>query len=208
MHTPSTLLYLQVKTTQPRRYLVRPNQGLLFPGQTEQIQILLVEKDKVSLWQSYERLGQSALDSNKDKFVVQSSRVSPEDGLKTGDYEKLTNFWAKAVSNTSAYPVFNTKLPVKLVAKEDGAAADAAETKPSAVSSTRAMPKTTASSKDVNSMPPDQIKAELTKLRGKYDELVSFSVNLTAERDILNNTLEQTKRELYKYVHTKVGSSQ
>merc|ERR1712032_487358 len=37
---------------------------------------------------------------------------------------------------------------------------------------------------------------EVTNLRKKYDELVAFSVNLTAERDILNNTLEQTKREL------------
>jgi hypothetical protein len=35
-------------------------------------------------------------------------------------------------------------------------------------------------------------------LRRKYDELVAFSVNLTAERDILNNTLEQTKRDLNK----------
>ena len=37
---------------------------------------------------------------------------------------------------------------------------------------------------------------EISSLRRKYDELVTFSVNLTAERDILNNTLEQTKREL------------
>jgi len=35
----------------------------------------------------------------------------------------------------------------------------------------------------------------LTNLRRKYDEVVSFSVNLTAERDILSNTLEHTKRD-------------
>merc|ERR1712151_963035 len=45
-------------------------------------------------------------------------------------------------------------------------------------------------------MSPDQLFSEVTNLRKKYDELVAFSVNLTAERDILNNTLEQTKREL------------
>lgn len=45
-------------------------------------------------------------------------------------------------------------------------------------------------------MTPEQMFAEITNLRRKYDELVSFSVNLTAERDILNNTLEQTKRDL------------
>ena len=47
-------------------------------------------------------------------------------------------------------------------------------------------------------MTPPQLFAEISSLRKKYDELVSFSVNLTAERDILNNTLEQTKRELNK----------
>ena len=49
-------------------------------------------------------------------------------------------------------------------------------------------------------MTPPQLFAEIASLRKKYDELVSFSVNLTAERDILNNTLEQTKRELNKEV--------
>merc|ERR1711957_228466 len=48
----------------------------------------------------------------------------------------------------------------------------------------------------LDNMSPEQLLSEVTNLRRKYDELVSFSVNLTAERDILNNTLEQTKREL------------
>mmetsp|Transcript_16691 Transcript_16691/g.36488 ORF Transcript_16691/g.36488 Transcript_16691/m.36488 type:complete len:328 (+) Transcript_16691:33-1016(+) len=187
----------KVKTTQPRRYLVRPNQGLIHPGGTEQVQILLVEKDKVQLWQAYERLGQSALDSSKDKFLVQSTKVAPSEGLKAGDYEALSNFWTKVMANTSSHGVFNTKLPVKLTASEDGGAS-----KDTPTTSTKSMPKTVATnSKDVNSMSSDQLKAELTNLRSKYDELVSFSVNLTAERDILNNTLEQTKRELNKYLH-------
>eukprot|EP00527_Entomoneis_sp_CCMP2396_P009224 CAMPEP_0198138140 /NCGR_PEP_ID=MMETSP1443-20131203/1552_1 /TAXON_ID=186043 /ORGANISM="Entomoneis sp., Strain CCMP2396" /LENGTH=361 /DNA_ID=CAMNT_0043799787 /DNA_START=64 /DNA_END=1149 /DNA_ORIENTATION=- len=206
----------KVKTTQPRRYLVRPNQGLIQPGQSEEVQILMVEKDKVSLLQSFERLGQSALDSSKDKFLVQSTRVGPSEGLKAGDYEKLSNYWTKVMSNTSAYGVFNTKLPVKLVAEMSGAAttADVAAKSPSAAgaagttrsaaavtTTAKSMPKTITSSKDVNVMSSESLRSELSNLRHKYDELVSFSVNLTAERDILNNTLEQTKRELNKYLH-------
>lgn len=204
----------KVKTTQPRRYLVRPNQGLLLPGQTEQIQILLVEKDKVSLWQSYERLGQSALDSSKDKFLVQSCTVSPEEKLNASDYEKLSNFWTKVMSNTSSHGVFNTKLPVRLIAKNNEAEirvpASSAAAAPAAAATSRsaskAMPKPASSVKDPSSMTIDQLRAELTNLRGKYDELVSFSVNLTAERDILNNTLEQTKRELNKYVYKSAAN--
>merc|ERR1712137_103607 len=52
-------------------------------------------------------------------------------------------------------------------------------------------------------MTPPQLFAEISSLRKKYGELVSFSVNLTAERDILNNTLEQTKRELNKEVASR-----
>ena len=200
-----------MKTTQPRRYLVRPNQGLIQPGQTEQIQIVLVEKDKVTLWQSFERLGQSALDSSKDKFLVQSCRVKPEENLTPSDYEKLSNFWTKVMSNTSLHGVFNTKLPVKLVAKEGGSAVMADSSTAAAVAAStktvsKAMPKPVTSGKDPSSMTTDQLRSELTNLRGKYDELVSFSVNLTAERDILNNTLEQTKRELNKYVYKSAAN--
>merc|ERR1712137_1476371 len=69
-------LAFKVKTTQPRRYLVRPNQGLVAPNGTETVSILLVDKDKQTLLQSHARLGQSALDNSKDKFLVQSCAVS------------------------------------------------------------------------------------------------------------------------------------
>jgi hypothetical protein len=49
---------------------------------------------------------------------------------------------------------------------------------------------------NVQDMTSEQLLTEVNNLRRKYDELVAFSVNLTAERDILNNTLEQTKRDL------------
>merc|ERR1712194_470461 len=52
---------------------------------------------------------------------------------------------------------------------------------------------------------PDQLYDEVASMRRKYDELVAFSVNLTAERDILNNTLEQTKRDLNREMATRTA---
>ena len=187
--------------------------------------ILLVEKDKNSLLQSYERLGQSALDHAKDKFLVQSCTVSSSfsskfmnDKDKGTDnstlYEALNGMWTNPTSGGSSSKLENKKLHVRLTVKDgnnDGpgggggkgvTAAQAAMLKPHETSQA-----------DVEGMTPPQLFAEISGLRKKYDELVSFSVNLTAERDILNNTLEQTKRELNKEVanrsalENKVGGS-
>jgi len=187
----------KVKTTQPRRYLVRPNQGLIAPGVTETVSILLVEKDKQLLLQSYERLGQSGLDGSKDKFLVQSCPVGPAfaskaDGDASELYDALTSMWNSVTSGGSAASISNKKLHVRHVV-QDGAF------------SSRASPATSkgpspaklegASTANLDNMTQEQLVSELTKYRRKYDELVSFSVNLTAERDILSNTLEQTKRD-------------
>lgn len=182
---------LQVKTTQPRRYLVRPNQGLIAPGGSETISIILVEKDKHVLLQSYDRLGQSALDHSKDKFLVQSTVVSldfskqynaTKNSKETSD--ALTSMW-NAIASSGSANIFNKKLHVRHVV-EDGAGTKTA------------VPPRHDTSSVIENMTPEQMSQEITTLRRKYDELVAFSVNLTAERDILNNTLEQTKRDLNK----------
>ena len=207
----------QVKTTQPRRYLVRPNQGVVSPGGTETVSILLVERDKQILLHSYDRLGQSALDHSKDKFLVQSCTV--EDGFAAkygaekaraggGDgkvstiskemTDQLTGMWNSA--SASGHDTYNKKLHVRHVVEGVAAAgaSPAAGSATAASATSTASPSLSASDKTVSpeSMSPQQMLAEITSLRRKYDELVSFSVNLTAERDILNNTLEQTKRDL------------
>lgn len=188
-----SLLAPQVKTTQPRRYLVRPNQGLIAPGKSETISILLVEKDKQTLLQSYERLGQSGLDHSKDKFLVQSCEVSSSFAAKaSGDsnelYEALTTMWNTVTQSGSQTPLYNKKLHVRHVVQDSGASSARAAAPVS-------FKPESAGSKDMKSMSSDEIANELANLRRKYDELVSFSVNLTAERDILSNTLEQTKRD-------------
>jgi hypothetical protein len=206
-HSDLTLLIhciqiLQVKTTQPRRYLVRPNQGLIGPGGSETVQIILVEKDKASLLQSYQRLGQSALDHSKDKFLVQSCTVP--DSFTTSfqadqnGYDSLSTLWTSVTAPGSSSAVANKKLHVRHEVGEGGAPSAGAG---AAGSMDRSATKHETSLKAMEGMSQEQLLAEVTGLRRKYDELVAFSVNLTAERDILNNTLEQTKRDLNREVN-------
>jgi len=161
---------------------------------------LLVEKDKLALLQSYQRLGQSALDHSKDKFLVQACVVS-SDFVSQYDsgagYDALTQMWTTVTASGSQTPVSNKKLQVKHKVAEHAAAAAAA-----AVSTSTPMPERaeTSSMQAMEKMSHQELLAEIANLRRKYDELVAFSVNLTAERDILNNALEQTKRDLNREV--------
>eukprot|EP00536_Pseudo-nitzschia_multiseries_P006926 jgi/Psemu1/194171/e_gw1.154.76.1 len=184
----------KVKTTQPRRYLVRPNQGLIAPGTSETISILLVEKDKQVLLQSHERLGQSGLDHSKDKFLVQSCTVdnsfaAKKSGSQTELYDALTSMWNSVASGGSSASLQNKKLHVRHIVDASAAGAGGGASPGSG-----AAPSAKGGA-GLTDMSAEQISSELSNLRRKYDELVSFSVNLTAERDILSNTLEQTKRD-------------
>jgi len=42
----ATAVAFKVKTTQPKRYLVKPNQGVLEAGASDRIQIQIVPKDR------------------------------------------------------------------------------------------------------------------------------------------------------------------
>jgi hypothetical protein len=132
--------------------LVRPNQGLIPAGGSEVVQILLVEKDKNQLLASYNSLGAAALDHCKDKFLVQSVAVSPEQAANLQEYDQLTALWA---SNPVA--VANKKLRVRH--RVGGSSMHNAV--------------------NPHDMTKEQLIAELTALRRKYDELVAF-----AKRDL------------------------
>ena len=200
---------LQVKTTQPRRYLVRPNQGLIAPGKEEKVTILLVEKDKNSLLQQYESLGPAALETCKDKFLVQSVAVSAEQAESLTEYDQLTALWTNIQSvapptdptNPNATATTHPKAATankKLHVQHKVIGSASQTNNDNNVTSTGA-PAAPAPARPIahpERLSKEQLIVELTHLRKKYDELVGFSVNLTAERDVLNNTLEQTKRDL------------
>lgn len=173
---------------------------MIAPGGTEVVQILLVEKDKTMLLQSYNTMGESALETCRDKFLIQSIAVEDPQKKETlaNNYEELTTFWTQMTS--MKHPgIANKKLPVRHTV--DAAAAAATGGSPSPQQHVRHH------QTPIDSMSVSELSAELTSLRTKYDELVSFSVNLTAERDMLNNTLEQTKRDLQLAVAATTTSS-
>eukprot|EP00558_Chaetoceros_sp_UNC1202_P011242 CAMPEP_0197252484 /NCGR_PEP_ID=MMETSP1429-20130617/61599_1 /TAXON_ID=49237 /ORGANISM="Chaetoceros sp., Strain UNC1202" /LENGTH=324 /DNA_ID=CAMNT_0042714883 /DNA_START=37 /DNA_END=1011 /DNA_ORIENTATION=- len=212
-------LAFKVKTTQPRRYLVRPNQGIVAPGTSETVNILLVEKDKQMLLQSFDRLGQSALDHSKDKFLVQSCIVdeafakdyvakkakssensSVEASKAAKDLaESLTSMWNTSSSREDVL-IYNKKLQVRHVVASSPTDAKAG---PAPGQTSRSVGGHTSERTSLENMTTNQMFMEISSLSRKYDELVTFSVNLTAERDILNNTLEQTKRDLNREIANK-----
>jgi len=186
------------------------------------VSILLVDKDRQVLWSTFDRLGQSALDHSKDKFLVQSCEVSDEFSSQFrnelrgegGQYKKelaesLTEMWNSVTSKTTV-PLFNKKLHVRHVV-ETGIAGDGTADAGTALAGGKAagLPPLLQEGVDklsnTGKMSSEQLLDEVTSLRRKYDELVAFSVNLTAERDILNNTLEQTKRDLNREMATRMA---
>lgn len=221
--TSTEHLAFKVKTTQPRRYLVRPNQGVIPPGKSETIAIIIVEKDRQNLLETYDRLGQSALDHSKDKFLVQSCVVSKEFASKFIDKqseteggnslklnkelaETLTSMWNEAVSNPSTL-LSNKKLHVKHIVSDSSKTEEVASTALPTTSASAIQPSLQRMERtSLEGMSHEQVLLELSKVHRKYDELVSFSVNLTAERDILNNALEKTKRDLQQEMAARVNS--
>ena len=193
---------------------MRPNQGVLSPGANVEVTILLVDKDQQLLLQNYDKLGfsQEAFDAaTKDKFLVQSAGLLKEyehlsstsiESLSKRDSEQLTSFWNKVAKSSDTA---NKKLLVRHIVMDDGETAAAntpSSSTAAAVIAAAAASKSTvaaaglADESDYSDMTPEKLIAEVKSLRKKYDDLVMFSVNLTAERDILNNSLEQTQREM------------
>lgn len=112
--------------------------------------------------------------------------------------DKLTGMWNQASSGS--VEIHNKKLQVRHTVTPSAAPAPRVKTESNSRSGSSSnvsgAPSSSSDKVPPKDMTPQQLLTEITSLRRKYDELVSFSVNLTAERDILNNTLEQTKRDL------------
>lgn len=141
-----------------------------------------------------------------DDFAGQFRVDDKQDG--GGQYKKelveaLTSMWNGVASGASDVPVYNKKLHVKHVVDVtaiqekggDNTTIGGSNNAPSVSSASNAM--------SADKMSREQLAEENSSLKRKYDELVAFSVNLTAERDILNNTLEQTRRDLNREVASR-----
>ncbi|CAN0130934.1 unnamed protein product, partial [Hapterophycus canaliculatus] len=117
----------QVKTTEPRRYLVRPNQGLVGPGGSEMVNVLLIEKECNQLLREGMR-NPPSLSKISDKFLVQTAGLGDRESavLKSvtaaKQSEALTRIWA--TFNKTA--IRNKKLNVRVFISSSAAQSFAA----------------------------------------------------------------------------------
>eukprot|EP00903_Cladosiphon_okamuranus_P005944 g5873.t1 len=117
----------KVKTTEPRRYLVRPNQGVVGPKDIEAVNVYLIEKECNQLLREGIQTP-SSLGKVNDKFLVQTVALGDrESALLTSvtaakQSEALTKIWA--TFNKGA--IRNKKLNVRLSLTNGGAATLAA----------------------------------------------------------------------------------
>ena len=165
--TPNHIAF-KVKTNQPLRYLVRPNQGIVAPNCTESVTITLVKNDKQTLLKSFDRFGQSALDHLKDKFLVQSCRVD-DDFIKS--YHKSSMEIWRAASSCENSSICNKKLQVRyLVARvhDEGDVSKGCAGGDGIEPCADSLPKAPV------------LLTEISSLCRKYDQLFTFSVLFVA----------------------------
>jgi len=205
----------KIKTTAPKRYLVRPNQGLLAPGGAQTVDIILVERDHIAL---RDDSAKGAEAEEKDKFLVQTTAVQSDllqgwaDKPPEEKSEKIISLWSsvdkKAITGRRLKVRFTRPAvnDTTLGAEKSGKDAPARATSSTSQweankQNVKAQVAAGATPPTISSMDnPEAIYTEVTNLRKKYDDLVAFTVNLTAERDMLNNELGETKRDLQREV--------
>ena len=71
-NTSTGRIAFKVKTTKPKRYLVRPNQGLIDVDRDSTVTVILQQKDCEELIEGKEDTGSS------DKFLVQSVKIEDD----------------------------------------------------------------------------------------------------------------------------------
>ncbi|CAM9476570.1 unnamed protein product, partial [Ectocarpus sp. 4 AP-2014] len=105
----------KVKTTEPRRYLVRPNQGMIGPGEREAVNVYLIEKECNLLIHEGVQTP-SSLGKVSDKFLVQTVGLGEGEASLLASVaaakqtEALTKIWA--TFNKTA--IRNKKLNVRV----------------------------------------------------------------------------------------------
>jgi len=184
----------KIKTTTPDRYLVKPNHGLIHQDAIAEISIVVVQtkkKDIVTKAKSHNAI------KCTDKFLIQSSIVDQlvvcelENKTSSELAEAITRLFSKRekkLLNAKKLLVDFTYTELngenryqfdKEVAKESIKKMSLDTTAPASVPGT-----------------PEAMFAEIVALRKKYDDLVAFTVKLTAERDSLSSDLYIAKSKL------------
>lgn len=215
----NTILAFKVKTTAPKRYIVRPPQGFVRPGETASILLSMVQRDADNLWKDAVATNGEQVKCD-DKFQVQFAVIPNEfysKHLNTDMDDKtvnssIQNLWKSLAEQdkeqqrktiTSQRLTTRFEFPMNLatpaVAPSNypalGGAVPGGATSPTPAADLAARP-----NKDHVPGSPEAIFSELTALRKKYDDLVAYTVVLSGERDFLNQELEEVQVKLQKEV--------
>eukprot|EP00904_Undaria_pinnatifida_P005199 jgi/Undpi1/1809/HiC_scaffold_12.g05196.m1 len=221
----------KVKTTEPRRYLVRPNQGMVAPGKTGPVNVYLIEKECNVLLQS-----PATLDKVTDKFLVQSVALGDTESAMISSVatskqaEALSKVWA----TFSKSAISNKKLNVQVSLSRSTAGSQSPTTAGTAtgISPTRLADGNAAAfvsparptapppphnagvgrgygaengRRDVGRGGGGGLEDDSRMLAHKYEDLVNYTANLTEERDDLNQSLEEAKKALQREMATRIA---
>lgn len=208
-------IVFKVKTTKPKRYVVKPNQGILAGRGSEMVKIVLMRSEKNELLQRMHQNSDDALDGalegGRDRFLVQAVQVEEALYASSADMklkekmELLTKTWGDVPSSA----VKKQKLEVSFDLGESENRSD-----PSAIADSvrRGMTARTGTSRSDAAASSaaaeggqEELLEEVRRLRRQYDELVDFSVRLTAEREVLQKHLETTKAQWMKEMSARMA---
>lgn len=179
-------LAFKIKTTNPKRYLVRPHQGLIAPYDSQTVTILMIEKEKHLLIEEYSvnPKKKSNIFRTKDKFLVQSYMISAPVNVENCE-ETLDLLWG----TISKFKFANNTLNVRC------AIVDFAMSTTSSITSTDNMSLTASHTTDRHHS-STMLYNELISLRKKFLDLSSFSEHLISEHDVLKCSIDENKLKL------------
>ena len=196
----------KIKTTQPTWYIVKPSQHVIDVGNYKDIEISIVENESnrfldQALTNTYEKL-------DKHRFLVQSRTISNEEyeKISTASEQQRLNEFVSLWDSTLNEP-YKLKLKVEFVYPESSTSSNSNTQRQQAqiisknaqIIEERLLKKKSAMiDGKADDLPTSEATttAELVSLRRKFDSVVEYTVQLTAERDILVTQLEEKKREL------------
>jgi len=177
----SEYLAFKIKSTNPKRYLVRPHQGLVAPYESQKVTILMIEKEKNMLLDEHCSKKKTNMFGTKDKFLVQSYYVS-RSLINTEQYTEhaLTIMWG----TVSKFKFTNNTLSVRCTVVDF------------AMSTTSSIVSSDSFSASYDRQSGNGLGNELSSLRKRYADLSSFSEHLLAERDRVRDSVEENRMKL------------
>lgn len=216
------MLAFKVKTTVPKRYLVKPNLDVVeAQGQPKSVKILLQAQDTKELYDKYRERAGEVVPSDADQFLVQGCVVSENWASRvesaSKDPKRLTSDLQEMWKSKGKHEFDNKKLRCLFKIPSQvpewyktltGTEGDASESIPFArlVRMPSHTPGEFADGQQQHASAPPAARppssegdvdvTELAELRRKYNDLVNFTVQLTAERDRVVESFKEKCGEL------------